>query len=83
MAQIDDALLIKIYHARSLAVDMLPYTTEMRDILTGYNRVHRKRPSTLIDLYRRLILLRKSGRLIAKDKTSAAPAPKDGFLFNT
>ncbi len=81
MARIDDALLIKLYHEQPLAVDMLPYTSEMVTIHQGYNRVHRRHPQEIISLYRQLIALRKNGKLITKERPATEPEAPQGLLF--
>jgi hypothetical protein len=64
---IDCPLLIKLYCEQLLAVDKLPYTIEIDNMVSVYNS-HAKCPTTHLDCYRTLIRLRKDGKLIARSK---------------
>lgn len=62
----DSALLIRLYHDQALSVDMLPYTPEIDSIVAQYNVKHVQAPIDHQTAYRRLMALRKNGKLIRR-----------------
>jgi hypothetical protein len=78
MISIDNALLIKLYHAQPLSTDKLPYTPEMDALVATYNH-SRFHAATHLELYRALINLRKNGKLIARNRKPPNPT-RTGLL---
>ena len=62
----DDDLLIRCYADQPHCTDHLAYSKEMAEIVEKYNAQHQNDPVTEGQLFKRLISIRKSGRLICK-----------------
>ena len=79
---IDDALLIRCYINQDRPTDSLAYSDEMSTMVLVYNQHHRTTPATEGQLYKRLVQLRKSGRLPCKTNRKPRLRKEDVVIKN-
>lgn len=65
-SMISDGILARLYFNQENSADMLPYTDEMAQIVKNYNELTKEKREES-ELWKRLIYLRKAGKLKRKD----------------